>query len=182
MSYQRSIGLAVVNRYLLPGEQNVITARAHPASLFQPITVALGGILAATVVAMVPHDSGTARSAAWTLAIFLVFRLLLLLASWTVQFVAVTSTRLMLLSGFFSARVTSFDLQDLRYCTFERSFGGRLLGYGTIVFDAAGRDRTLVEFLPYPEQIYLIINGIISPELSNIEEDPADGGPRLGED
>jgi hypothetical protein len=152
-----------VTRYLLPHERLLLSAHPHPATLLQPVTIALGGILAATVAIVVPHDSGLARILAWALALFLVLRLMLLVASWGVQFVALTSTRLMLISGAFNTRVTSFDVQDLRYCTFERSFGGRLLGYGAIVFDAAGRNRTLVEFLPYSEQIYLIIYGMLSP-------------------
>jgi hypothetical protein len=167
MTFQRRIGLSAVSRYLLPEEEDVVTARSHPASLLQPFTLALGGILAATFVTMAHDDSRLARILAWILVGFLLFRLLFLTASWSVQVVSVTNTRLMLISGFFNVRVTSFDVQDLRYCTFERSFGGRMLGYGTIIFDAAGRNRTLVEFLPYPEQIYLVINGILSPGSSN---------------
>jgi len=163
MTFQRQVGLSAVARYLLPHEEEIFAARSHPASLLQPFVLALGGILAAIAVSMAGHDSRLARLLAWILVIFLLCRLLFLTGTWSVQVVALTSTRLMLISGFFNVRVTSFDVQDLRYCTFERSFGGRLLGYGTIIFDAAGRNRTLVEFLPYPEQIYLVINGILSP-------------------
>ena len=171
MTFQSRVGLGAVGRYLLPDEREVVRARSHPAALLQPLVLALGGIVAATAVTMADHDSRLARILAWILVIFLLCRLLLLAATWSVQVVVVTSTRLMLISGFFNVRVTSFDVQDLRYCTFERSFGGRVLGYGTITFDAAGRNRTLVEFLPYPEQIYLVINGIISPGFSDDDED-----------
>jgi Bacterial PH domain len=167
MTFQRRVGLSAVARYLLPHEEEIFAARSHPASLLQPFVLALGGILAAIAVTMAGHDPRLARLLAWILVIFLLFRLLFLTGTWSVQVVALTNTRLMLISGFFNVRVTSFDVQDLRYCTFERSFGGRLLGYGTIIFDAAGRNRTLVEFLPYPEQIYLVINGILSPGSLN---------------
>ena len=165
MSYMHPMGPARVNRYLLPGEAQALVVRQHPALLSQPVTVALGGIFAATVVSEIPHDPSLAKPLAWTLALFLVLRLAYLIANWTVQFLAVTGSRLMLVSGFLSTSITSFELEDLRYCTFQRSFGGRLLGYGTIVFDAGGRSRTLVDFIPFPEQIYLEINGTISPKL-----------------
>jgi hypothetical protein len=174
MTFHRRIGLSAVSKYLLPEETNIFAARSHPASLLQPFTLALGGILAATVVTMVHHDSRLARILAWILVAFLLCRLLFLTATWSVQVVALTSSRLMLISGSFNVRVTSFGVEDLRYCTFERSFGGRMLGYGTIIFDAAGRNRTLVEFLPYPEQIYLVINGELSPGSSDPWRDSAD--------
>jgi len=174
MTFQRRIGLSAVAKYLLPDEQDIFTARSHPASLLQPFVLALGGILAATTVTMAGHDSRLARLLAWILVIFLLCRLLFLTATWSVQVITLTNTRLMMISGFFNVRVTSFDVQDLRYCTFERSFGGRMLGYGTIIFDAAGRNRTLVEFLPYPEQIYLVINGILSTGPSNTWRESGD--------
>jgi hypothetical protein len=143
--------------------------RPHPVVLLQPIAVALGGVAAAGVVGIVRQDSRIAMIATWVLALFLVLRLLYLALTWVVQAVVITGTRLILMSGFFSLKIVSFDIQDLRYCTFERSYGGRLLGYGTISFESGTRSKTLVDFLPYPERMYLLINGIISPELTAVD-------------
>lgn len=71
MTFQRRVGLSAVAKYLLPHEQEIFTARSHPASLLQPFVLALGGILAATAVTMAHHDSRLARLLAWVLVIFL---------------------------------------------------------------------------------------------------------------
>jgi hypothetical protein len=55
--------------------------------------------------------------------------------------------------------------------TFRRSFLGRLLGYGRFVFEGMrlGPGFRSVNFLPYPEQLYIEISGVIFP-------DPGEGG------
>ena len=50
--------------------------------------------------------------------------------------------------------------------TFERSFLGRLLGYGTFILESAGQDQALsrVDHIPYPEQLYLEVCALIFPQ------------------
>lgn len=158
---------ASVGRYLLPSERLIAVVRPHLVVLVRPTAVALGGIAAAAGIAVVPQNPAGVKVTAWTLAFFLVLRWLYLGLAWVVDGIALTETRLVLMSGVLSRRILSYDLQDLRYCTFERSFGGRLLGYGTISFGSGTQSRTLIDFLPYPEQIYLLINGTISPDLAD---------------
>lgn len=171
------VPLPPVGRYLLPNEVHVATFRQHPVLLLQPAAVGLGGILAAIIVARVPHEPRFAKVVALTLAAFLIVRAIYVADNWAVTFVTLTSSRLMLASGFFKRRIVSVDWQDLRYCTFERSFGGRLVGYGEITIESGGRRHTILDFLTYPEQIYLLINGITSPELARMpESEDAAGG------
>jgi hypothetical protein len=167
ISSSGSLGNVTVDRYILPHERKTLEFRQHPAVLLQPVATALGSVMAAGIVSAGASDEEGARAVVWILAVFLAIRAFYLFLLWFVQFWAITNARLLTVSGFFARAVTSYDLQDLRYCAFERTFGGRLLGYGTIVFNAGKLNRTLIDYLPYPEQIYLQIYGIVSPELAH---------------
>ncbi|HTZ26490.1 MAG TPA: PH domain-containing protein [Streptosporangiaceae bacterium] len=137
--------------------------------------------MAAAIVSIGTSNEKGAKAVVWILAVFLACRAVYLFLVWLVQFWAITNARLLTVSGLFARAVTSYDLKDLRYCDFERTFGGRLLGYGTIVFNAGKLNRTLIDYLPYPEQIYLRIYGIVSPELAygSSDEDDNDAGYEL---
>jgi hypothetical protein len=47
--------------------------------------------------------------------------------------------------------------------SFQRTALGQLLGYGEFIVESAGQDQALshVTFLPYPEQLYLEVCGLI---------------------
>jgi len=51
--------------------------------------------------------------------------------------------------------------------TFQRSFLGRLFGYGTFILESAGQDQALstVDYIPYPEQLYLEVCSLIFKPL-----------------
>ena len=50
--------------------------------------------------------------------------------------------------------------------TFQRSRWAGLLGYGEFIVESAGQDQSLrnVDHLPYPEQLYLEVCGLIFKE------------------
>jgi hypothetical protein len=47
--------------------------------------------------------------------------------------------------------------------SFQRSTLGRILGYGQFIVESAAQDQALkiVDYLPYPEQLYLEVCGLI---------------------
>ncbi len=49
--------------------------------------------------------------------------------------------------------------------SFRRSALGRLLGYGEFIVESAGQEQALrtINFLPYPEQLYLEVCGLVFP-------------------
>jgi len=156
-----------INRYLLPNERATLVFRQHPAIVIEPAAIALGSMVAASIVSATgASNKYGAESLVWILAVFLLCRAAYLAGLWSGQYWAITNARLVTVTGFFTRSVTSYELNDLRYCAFERTFGGRLLGYGTIVFNAGRLNRTLIDFLPYPDRIYLEIYGMLSPELA----------------
>jgi len=169
-----------INKYLLPREVQVATVRQHPAVLIpaSALTLAgllLAGILSATVVHGIP---GVVMWLAW---LVLLLRLIWKVMNWSVDYFVVTSERLLLCWGFLTRRVNMMPLTKVTDMSFKRSFPGRLLGYGEFIVESAGQDQALrnVEFIPYPEQLYLLICGMLFPSSADDMEDgdPSDRPP-----
>ena len=75
----------------------------------------------------------------------------------------VTSQRLLLTQGIIVRKVNMMPLTKVTDMSFQRSLLGQLLGYGEFIVESAGQDQALshVTFLPYPEQLYLEVCGLI---------------------
>lgn len=156
---------AAVNKYLLPHERQVITVHLHPAVLVGPVGVAVAGLVAAVV-----SSSISAFSSAALLIIWLGWGLLLLYAigktlRWLGGYFAVTSQRLVLVTGFVTRDLISIPNAYVASMRFRRSFMGRVLGYGQFIIEA---QRTLpvwmINYIPYPEQLYLEVTALVYRE------------------
>jgi len=167
-------------RYLLPVEHQVITLRQHPAKLLPDVAMMVGGLLAAIAASVSSQAPQGAYLVVWALELFLILRLIWRAASWAVQYLVVTQKRLILTSGVLGRKVTAFPLAALQNLAFSRSAGGRLLGYGAFTFEADGQARAVINYIPYPEQIYLEIYHLLYPEEAGEDadagEDTAPGG------
>ena len=163
---------ADVDKYLLPHEQQVITVRRHPAVLIGPIFVTVLGLAAAAVLSdtLLAHQS-TALLIVWLIWGVLLLRLILKAFAWAVDYFVVTSHRMILTSGIITRNIAMMPLVKVTDMTFQRSFLGRLLGYGTFILESAGQDQALstVDHIPYPEQLYLEVCALIFPS-----KDPSD--------
>jgi membrane protein YdbS with pleckstrin-like domain len=171
-----------INKYLLPREVQVATVRQHPAVLIPASAQTLIGLLIAGVLsATVLH--GTAGLVLWILWLVLLLRLIWKIMNWSVDYFVVTSERLLLTRGFLTRQVNMMPLTKVTDMSFKRSFAGRLFGYGEFIVESAGQDQALrnVEFIPYPEQLYLLICGMLFPSSADDMEDgdPTDGPPDL---
>src|ERR1022692_651061 len=155
---------ASVDKYLLPAEVRVATVRRHPAVLILSSLQAVGGLLAAAVLTVtVLRTQAVLASIVWIGWGVLMVRLLWKAGNWFVDYFVVTSVRLMLTSGVFTRKVSMMPLDKVVDMRFERSFGGRLLGYGEFIVESAAKDQALshIDHVPYPEQLYLLICGRI---------------------
>lgn len=163
---------AEVNKYLLPHEQQVITVRRHPAVLLGPVMLAVGGLIIAAVLSdtLLRHQDALAILV-WIGWGILLVRLLWKSALWAVDYFVVTSQRMILTSGLLTRKVAMMPLGKVTDMSFQRSFLGRLLGYGEFILESAGQDQALrtVDHIPYPEQLYLEVCGLIFPS-----KDPSD--------
>jgi uncharacterized membrane protein YdbT with pleckstrin-like domain len=165
---------ASVNRYLLPHEHQVITVRMHPAMLLGPISLVLIGLVVAGLLSgSVAHGNGAALDLIWLAWGLLLLRLIWKVANWSVDYFVVTSQRMLLVTGLVLRRVAMMPLTKVTDMTFKRSATGRLLGYGEFVVESAGQDQALsnVPFVPYPEQLYLEVCGLIFPSKKDEGDD-----------
>ena len=152
---------ASVDRYLLPHERSYITVRRHPAELAGPLILVSGGLVAARELAR--------RSArpkiVWGVYLPGLLYLLQRVAAWQATYFIVTDSRMILVSGFAVRKVAMMPLARVTDMSFQRSVLGRLLGYGEFIVESAGEEQALrsIDFLPYPDQLYLEVCGLIFP-------------------
>jgi uncharacterized membrane protein YdbT with pleckstrin-like domain len=165
---------ASVYKHLLPHERQVITVRFHPAVLIRPVAEVLVGLaLAGLLSATIAKHSGIGMLVIWGLWFLLVLRLLFKVWNWLEDYFVVTSKRLLLAEGVFTRRVNMMPLTKVTDMRFERSATGRLLGFGKFIIESASGDNALsaVDHLPYPEQLYLEVCGLIFTEKGDTTDD-----------
>ena len=162
----------------------MITVRKHPAILIGPSALALGGLLvAAALTATILHGNSLLVFIVWIAWIFLFMRMVWKTINWAVDFFVVTSQRMLLTSGVLTRKVAMMPLSKVTDMSFRRSFAGRVLGYGEFIVESAGQDQALsrVDHIPYPEQLYLEVCGMLFPNASEAVEG-AQSGPDMAED
>jgi uncharacterized membrane protein YdbT with pleckstrin-like domain len=164
---------ASVNRYLLPHERQVISVHEHPAVLIGPIALVLLGLAIAGFLSnTVTHGNSTAILIIWGAWVLLLLWFAFKVWDWSVNYFVVTSHRLILAKGFIVRKIGMLPLTKVTDMSFQRTTIGRLLGYGEFIVESAGQDQALrnVKFIPYPEQLYLEVCGLIFKD----EEQSAD--------
>ena len=163
-------------RYLLVHEHSVVTVRQHPARLLPAVTAAVGGLLAAETVNGIAAGVKWAPFVVWVLAGLLVVRAVVDCLAWSIRYIVITDRRLILISGILSRKVAVLPLQALQNLGLTRSFGGQILGYGAFTAEVDGQAGTVIDFIPYPEQLYLEVYQLLFPRKKG-EEDGSGGGP-----
>ncbi len=155
-----------VNKYLLPHEHQVITVRKHPAVLLRPISFTLLGLVIAAVISTtVARHNGDVVGFVWIVWAVLLVWLAYKVWEWSQDYFIVTSRRMLLATGVITRKVAMMPLVKVTDMSFQRSSLGRLLGYGEFILESAGQDQALrrVDHIPYPEQLYLEVCGLIFP-------------------
>jgi uncharacterized membrane protein YdbT with pleckstrin-like domain len=163
---------ASVNRYLLPHERQVISVHQHPAVLIRQIFEVLVGLaIAGWISNSFTHGNSTAILIIWLLWALLLLRLAWKVLDWSLTYFVITSQRLLLTQGFLKRKVDMMPLTKVTDMSFNRSATGQLLGFGEFIVESAGQDQALrhIEYLPYPEQLYLEVCGLI---FKDKEESP----------
>jgi Bacterial PH domain len=150
-----------VNKYLLPHERHVITVKRHPVSIVPSAASAVGGLFVAIAISPIVQDNDLLELSIWLLVGVLFVEFILACIRWFARWFVVTSQRILFVSGVFGTRVRNVPLETITNMSLRRPRGGRTFGYGTFIFDAAGRPNIVVDYLPYPEQLYLEVNGLV---------------------
>jgi uncharacterized membrane protein YdbT with pleckstrin-like domain len=164
---------ASVNRYLLPHERQVITVHQHPAVLIRPIFEVLAGLaIAGWLTTVFAKNNGTAILIIWILWGLVFLHLAIKVFEWGETYFVVTSQRFILATGLLTRKVNMMPLSKVTDMSFQRSTMGRILGYGEFILESAGQDQALnkVDHLPYPEQLYLEVCGLIFKDSGDGED------------
>ncbi len=143
--------------YLLSSERRVIRVRRHWTSLIWDVLEAaalLAGFM--MISSLLPGDAGVIQNVLWYGGLVVLLRLSYFIIEWWVERVVVTDKRFMLTSGVFDIKVAMMPVTKVTDLTYERTVGGRMFGYGTLIVESAGQIQALnrLEFLPDPERVY----------------------------
>ena len=95
----------------------------------------------------------------------------------------ITDKRVMLAEGFIVHKVGMMPLSKVTDLTFQRTFGGRLLGYGTLIVESAGQIQALnrIDYMPRPEEVYEALSELVFGEKGKTRATGHAGPPALAE-
>jgi uncharacterized membrane protein YdbT with pleckstrin-like domain len=148
-------------RYLLPNEALIVAVRRHPVVLLRYVVEVIAAMVIAGTVAR--GLDGRSDDIIWWAFLAFVARAIWMAVEWANDRFIVTDRRVMLVTGLVTRKVAMMPLIRVTDLTYERPMPGRLLGYGTFVFESAGQDQALhrVAFLPSPDLLYRDVGALI---------------------
>ena len=155
-----------IDEYLLPTERRVIRVRMHWAVMAKSL-ISTGLFLLLMIIAQryLP-TSALVDNLTFYLALAAVLRFTVQTILWWIERIVITDKRVMLAEGIITHNVGMMPLSKVTDLTFRRTFGGRLLGYGTLIVESAGQIQALnkIRYMPRPEEIYEALSELIFGE------------------
>jgi hypothetical protein len=105
-------------------------------------------------------------------------------AAWPGTYFVVTSQRMLVVRGLLSRTVAGMPLDKVTGLTLQRTFLGRLAGYGSLIAASPGRRPAFrkVRHIPYPEQLYLEVSALLWPDQVTRPGPGEDASPGLDPD
>jgi hypothetical protein len=164
-----------VAKYLLPGEQVIIATRRHWASLAEPVAKSLPLLIGGGWLLTLDPDNHVSSAAGLMVLVVGLGYLGLRVAEWYMRHFIVSPRRMLLTSGVIARTVTLLPRRRITDLTWQETFSGQLLGYGTFRIESAGQHQALsrVTFLPHADVLYRKISELLFP---------GDNGDDLGDD
>lgn len=151
----------------------MLTVRRHPVLLAWHGFVLIVGIYLLLWLRHHLPAVGLIRALLVLSVVALVARVLWQVTRWYADRFAVTSARVLLVTGLLNRQVSMLPLRKLTDMSYRRSPLGWLLGYGEFVMESAGEAQALrrIRFLPHPDVLYLQLSellfaddGVFAPE------------------
>lgn len=155
-----------IDEYLLPTERRVIRVRQHWAYMGKHVTQTALFLLVMVVVQRLLPGSVLIDNLTFYLALVAVLRFTILTILWWIERIVITDKRVMLAEGFIVHKVGMMPLSKVTDLTFERSIGGRMMGYGTLIVESAGQIQALnrIDYMPRPEEVYEALSELVFGE------------------
>ncbi len=160
--------------YLLDTETVVFAIHRHWAILARPAGIFAGSVL--LTVLLLAHAPGS-LTRIFELMIWVTLGTLAYLGwqvlEWRREFFVATDKRLLLTQGIIERDTAMMPLGKVTDLKYIRSIPGRLLGFGTFVFENAGQDQAMreVHYVPEPDTTYRLL-------VANIFQIPSDQADR----
>jgi uncharacterized membrane protein YdbT with pleckstrin-like domain len=160
-----------IDEYLLPTERRVIRVRQHWAVMINPLTQTALFLLVLVIGQLIltrsiPGGNVVLDNIAFYLGLVAVLRFTVLTILWWIERIVITDKRVMLAQGIITHNVGMMPLSKVTDLTFQRSLGGRMFGYGTLVVESAGQIQALnrIDYMPRPEEIYEALSELVFGE------------------
>ena len=145
-----------VDEYLLPTERRVIRVRQHWAYMFNTVLQTALFLLLMVVAQRYLAGGVLVDNVTFYLALVAVARFTVLTILWWIERIVITDKRVMLAEGFIVHKVGMMPLSKVTDLTFERSIGGRMLGYGTLIVES--------DYMPRAEEVYEALSELVFGE------------------
>ncbi len=155
-----------IDEYLLPTERRVIRVRQHWAVMINHLTQTALFLLALVVGRSFLDGNVVVDNVAFYLGLVAVLRFTVLTILWWIERIVITDKRVMLAQGILVHNVGMMPLSKVTDLTFQRTLGGRMFGYGTMIVESAGQIQALnrIEYMPRPEEIYEALSELVFGE------------------
>ena len=155
------------NRYLSNDESIVLELRKHPIALARPavafLAVSLLGLAAGFLLTPKGGADLVDGVAAVAAGLFLV-RLLWRYLGWRSDLVVVSDERILRSQGVLARSIGSMPLGAITDLTCRRPLVGRVLGYGDLLVETAGRSDGVqrIDRLRRPEEVYRELSRLLA--------------------
>jgi uncharacterized membrane protein YdbT with pleckstrin-like domain len=155
-----------IDEYLLPTERRVIRVRQHWAVMLKDLVLTGLFLIVLVVLERLLPDNVIIDNLTFYLALVAVLRFTVLTILWWIERIVITDKRVMLAQGILVHKVAMMPLGKVTDLTFQRSMGGRLLGYGSLIVESAGQIQALnrIDYMPRPEEVYEALSELIFGE------------------
>lgn len=155
-----------IDEYVLPTERRVIRFRRHWFVVVNEVVQAAVLVIVLMIAAAVLPEGPVLSNMLWYGALLVLIKASYKISEWWVEKVVMTDKRVMLAEGVFTQKVGMMPLGKVTDLTFERTFMGRILGYGTLVIESAGQIQALsrIDYMPDPDEFYEAISELVFGE------------------
>nr|WP_218891650.1 PH domain-containing protein [Actinomycetospora corticicola] len=155
-----------IDEYVLPTERRVIRFRRHWFVIVNEVVQAAVLVIILMIAAAVLPEGPVLSNMLWYGALLVLIKASYKISEWWVEKVVMTDKRVMLAEGVFTQKVGMMPLGKVTDLTFERTFMGRILGYGTLVIESAGQIQALsrISYMPDPDEFYEAISELVFGE------------------
>jgi uncharacterized membrane protein YdbT with pleckstrin-like domain len=155
-----------IDEYLLPTERRVIRVRQHWAVMLKDLVLTGLFLVVLVVLERLLPDNLIVDNLTFYLGLVAVLRFTVLTILWWIERIVITDKRVMLAQGILVHKVGMMPLGKVTDLTFQRSMGGRLLGYGSLIVESAGQIQALnrIDYMPRPEEVYEALSELVFGE------------------